>query len=430
MESSRASASSAKAPARVCLYCCIPAHEENRDRQLSPSQQWRRSLRRAVDDVTLRTTGRLVGRFFDYETVSGSNIGDIAIRTQIRAMIDEACGTLPVNWMEVGWGALDDRIVAEINETCDLLIIGGGAYFHLGRTGQDTTTATRFLADLTFLNRVQVPIVCLAVGASAVFTPTSVAQPKLDPLTFAQVQAFFEKCAAVSVRDHTSAGILPTVAGRLATVVPDPALYIESVAAGGGAGRPRIGLNLPFSGHFTQRLLQEYLRPVAETLRAAALRHDAKIVYFSHVSSERIVPHWLRLMGLEVEEVDADPAVIIEHYRGLTMHVGSMMHSCIFALANDVPTVALAYDIKLSALFELMNLQDRVVRLPEYSAETLNALIDDTMARRDTLSRAIADRRRELRPDLDREVREIAQLIERATLVRPAADRPHAAVAR
>lgn len=423
---------SLNAPARICLYCCIPAHEENRDRRPPSSQRWRRTLRRAVDDITLRATGRLVGRFFDYETVSGSNIGDIAIRTQIRSMIDDACGARPIEWMEVGWGALDDQIVVEINETCDLLVIGGGAYFHLGRTGPNAASAERFMADSPFLAQMRIPVVCLAIGASAVFTPSSVAEPRLDAPTAARVQAFLDTCAAVSVRDHASAKILPPAAGRPLSVVPDPALYAcpEQTPIHNGDGRPRIGLNLAFSGHFTQRLLHEYLKPIAETMRAAATRHDAKIVYFSHVSSERIVPHWLRLLGLEVEEVHADLAVIMQHYRGLTMHVGSMMHSCIFALANNVPTVGLAYDVKLCALFELLGLQQQSLKLPEFRSDTLGALIDDTMARRSVLSATIADRRRELRPSLDHQIDAIAQLIERSMSTRMVNERPQTVSAR
>ncbi len=385
-----------------------------------------------VDDVTLRATGRLVGRFFDYESVSGSNIGDIAIRKEVRSMIDDACGARPIAWTEVAWGALDDHAVAEINETCDLFVIGGGAYFHLGQAGQDTATAGRFLADQPFLSQIRVPIVCLAIGASTAFTPGSVAQPRLDALSAEQVGAFFEKCAAVSVRDHISAEILQAVVGRPLAVVPDPALFSfpEQADAPSGDGHPRIGLNLAFSGHFTQRLLHEYLRPVAETVRAAAARHNAKIIYFGHVNSERIVPHWLRMVGLEVEEVHADPATIMQHYRGLTMHIGSMMHSCIFALACDVPTVALAYDVKLPALFELLGMQQQSLKLPEFESDALSALIDDTVGRRNELSATIADKRRALRPSLDRQIDTIAQLIERTVSLRTADERPMSAIAR
>lgn len=392
----------------------------------------RRTLRHTLNDITLRATGRLVGRFFDYETASGSNIGDIAIRKMVRSMIDEACGARPIAWTEIGWGALDDETVAEVNETCDLFVIGGGAYFHLGQTGQDTAPANRFLLDPPYLSRIRVPIICLAVGASTVFTPHSVTQPRLDTLSTQQVQAFFAKCAAVSVRDHISAQILQPVAGRPLAVVPDPALYshAEQAPATSGDGRLRIGLNLPFSGHFTQRLLHEYLRPIAGTMRDVASRHNAKIIYFAHVSSEQIIPHWLRIVGLHVDEVHTDPATILQHYRGLTLHVGSMMHSCIFALANDVPTVALAYDVKLSALFELLGLQTQLLKLPEFDPHKLTTLIDNALARRDTLSATIADRRRQLRPSLDKQVGKIVHLIERSASERMADERPLSAFAR
>jgi hypothetical protein len=100
-----------------------------------------------------------------------------------------------------------------------------------------------------------------------------------------------------------SSDLIESVGIDRPSVVPDPVLYFGAPAPSLPLGpRPRIGLNLAFSGRMTQDLLRIALRPIAAAMKEVVRRHQATIVYILHSNSEQAVPGWLNELDVHPDE--------------------------------------------------------------------------------------------------------------------------------
>jgi polysaccharide pyruvyl transferase WcaK-like protein len=398
-------------PIRICLYCCIPQSKEDLQIEMTGLQRAKRVLRRQIDDWTLRTSGKLIARFFDYNDTSGSNRGDIALRRQTQNLISQALQPRQIAWMEIGWGELSAEAIAKINNESDFFVIGAGGYIHFGLASADLAAARAFENDVRLIEQLQIPVISFAIGSNLIFSQSNQTL-RIAESTKRALREFYKKTAKASVRElSTVSAIAAADIEKNVRLVPDPVLYLRGSSGSRRQQSPRIGLNLAFSGHMTQRLLQTSIDQIARAISRAAREHQATIVYFVHDGAEQGIPRWLKRFGVKCEVVDADPKGLADAYSDLTVHVGSMMHSSVLAMAQDIPTIGLAYGTKHVALFDLMQQSDYLLLLPGITSEQLTAKINDALANRDAITSQIAKRRAALRPALDAAVEDIANLV-------------------
>jgi len=66
-----------------------------------------------------------------------------------------------------------------------------------------------------------------------------------------------------------------------------------------------------------------------------------------------------------------DPKELIYLYSKMDLFIGSRMHSVIFSLVGNVPSIALAYQPKTTGTFDLVNLNDFVLDIKSFTEEEL-----------------------------------------------------------
>jgi colanic acid/amylovoran biosynthesis protein len=66
-----------------------------------------------------------------------------------------------------------------------------------------------------------------------------------------------------------------------------------------------------------------------------------------------------------------DPKELIYLYSKMDLFIGSRMHSAIFSLVGNVPSIALAYQPKTTGTFDLVNLNDFVLDIKSFTEEEL-----------------------------------------------------------
>ena len=81
--------------------------------------------------------------------------------------------------------------------------------------------------------------------------------------------------------------------------------------------------------------------------------------------------------GVEVFYLDKieNPKQLIYLYSKMNLFIGSRMHSAIFSLAGNVPTIALAYQPKTSGTFAFINLSNFVLDIKHFKEEELKEKI-------------------------------------------------------
>ena len=133
--------------------------------------------------------------------------------------------------------------------------------------------------------------------------------------------------------------------------------------------------------------IDEYLSKIANVLKNFKAVSDKKIkiyifpqvtvnqkdgdVEVSEILSEKIQN------GVEVFYLDKieNPKQLIYLYSKMNLFIGSRMHSAIFSLAGNVPTIALAYQPKTSGTFAFINLSNFVLDIKHFKEEELKEKI-------------------------------------------------------
>ncbi|TCI84774.1 polysaccharide pyruvyl transferase family protein [Tenacibaculum sp. M341] len=89
-----------------------------------------------------------------------------------------------------------------------------------------------------------------------------------------------------------------------------------------------------------------------------------------------------------------DPKKLIYLYSKMDLFIGSRMHSAIFALAGNVPTIALAYQYKTKGTFNLINLKDYVLDIRTFNeqdlAEKINYLLSANTEAKNIIKNEVA----------------------------------------
>jgi len=208
----------------------------------------------------------------------------------------------------------------------------------------------------------------------------------------------------IAVRDLTSVTLL----GKLGfsrddfQLIPDLAFQFPSAGKEVGAAllkrfgveadlqRPILGVTLIDWGAqnpaFTRQ--DRYEAAVAETIRLFLEETSGQVLLFSQVcgpkaaDDDRIPARRVAaaLAGTSVADrvhtIDAAvPAEILKAaYAYMDLFVGSRLHSNIFALAEGVPVIAIAYQDKTVGVLGMLDMDEWVVRIEDVTSDSLPAL--------------------------------------------------------
>lgn len=174
----------------------------------------------------------------------GRNFGDLALQAgQMRVLREDTSETLeflPIHCQETVFHA---DLIEAINETCDLLLLGGGGMiFH--RPEDSSRSGWQFNIAIEDLEKIKVPVATYGIGYNAFHFD----EMKLLPIAMQHLLATQAKAALFSVRNQGSRSAL--IAGGLngdrIEVIPDPGMYVaprKFSLPGGEEAELRIGLN-------------------------------------------------------------------------------------------------------------------------------------------------------------------------------------------
>lgn len=345
----------------------------------------RNRLRRALELAAWRLSGIWRAHYSTFEDRANSNRGDMAIRMGVRRQIARAFAGNELAIDEVAWGELGAAIAAAA--PYDLIVIAGGGYLFADADGR---LPPRFAADVEALAGTSAPAVAISIGLNRLIMPDERAPAAaFHPDQHALIRRFIDRVDLISVRDDATREAMAAVDPACGRVIVDPAFLLVSTFDARRAkprdGRPlAVGLNLAFHGAHASLINRRLLRETVEALRSFAASTPVRFTYFVHSDSERAIVTALRLWGIPVEAVDGGVDAMLAAYKLQDMHVGQMLHSTIFAMASGVPALAIAYDTKSRAFFDLFGL----------GAYCLDATAADRHTLLAAMCRLTADRRK------------------------------------
>jgi polysaccharide pyruvyl transferase WcaK-like protein len=372
-------------------------------RQLSKPLPWPIKFKRVIK--LLRDIYRFQHKlefccdYRDYNVDHASNIGDMAIAETTRHYFCQYHAQC--DFSNVDWGGIDALRTVHAQRRIDLLTMAGSGYFHFDHGGR---LPKRLANDLRFLCDTGIPYVFLGIGVNQSIAPNG----KMCPTTpsgedVAIMTALLAGARLIAVRDEYSAAFLSAHTRQPVHLVGDLALHTAEALGLGATSRqahgqaPLIGINFPFHGPNSNRLLLANFPAYVRALEEIQQQSDCSFRYITHHACEYPIPRLLRAAGLKLDIVHTGLAGTCRAYRDLDLHIGGMLHSCILAASSGTPWIAIAYDIKHKNFNRLMDMDAYYQDARDFSASMLTMLALQALKRRAELRARINRRRIELR---------------------------------
>ncbi len=329
----------------------------------------------------------------NYQDPTALNRGDQAIVDAVLAKLkqrDDALAFKRTNWQRL----------EEVPSTASMVAICGGGYLFLDRQAQ---LARRVEADLEMFRDVATPVVMFGVGINQLLEPGRARAQKVVEPTARTLEAMLARADLISVRDWTTQRMLQQYTDKPVHMVADPALYLAPPRPAGRAAPPilRVGINFPFHGLTSTAHLRRNLRLYVELLQRIRQALSCSFFYMVHYETETMVAQLLKDAGVPLTVVAGEPRQLVAAYGELDLHLGGMLHSCILSASAGTPCIGLAYDVKHTGFFEVMDLPDYCVSAVELDVDRVFAAVRQAHAEQQPLREKILARRVALEQTFD-----------------------------
>lgn len=366
--------------------------------RLGVAERLKRELKHALHlrrDFRGLKTGQLATLDYrNYGRHQSTNIGDQAISDVIAltlATLRPELSLTPVNWGD--YPALRQSLSASPGN--DWLLVAGGGYVFLQTDGQ---LSDRLRRDLELCDKHQLKLALVGIGINQqTDTTNNVLISERDAST---LRDLLQRSSVISVRDAFTQQVLQGYTDKDVLLAGDPALHLASKLAISTSDAPRdrtprIGLNLPFHGPTSTALLRQNLQAYGAALHKLQAQTNCRYFYFQHYDTEAVIPSFLRQLGVTVTRVPNDIPTMLQAYADLDLHIGGMLHSCIFAHSVDTPCIGLAYDVKHHGFFDLFGLTEHCMSAfhfnPDVLLRTVRQILDDQTELRTKIRRTRQD---------------------------------------
>ncbi|MES0808276.1 polysaccharide pyruvyl transferase family protein [Roseibium sp. SCPC15] len=291
------------------------------------------------------------------------NYGDLALQQgQMRVLREDSSKPLDFLPIHCQQTVFHTDLIDRINETCDLLVLGGGGMiFH--RPEDSSQSGWQFNISRENLDRLKIPVATYGIGYNAFHFD----QMKLLPVAMEHLKATQDKASLFSVRNQGSKDAL--VAGGLdegrIDVIPDPGMYVSPYRfklPGADDAGLKIGLN--WAGdrpHFrfsepwekNRQALIEALCDAFEEMKAAS--PSLKVFFIPHLVDRIDSDVWQLFsdrLGETIVNLEdsashiyppsfAQAAFLADTYRQMDITVGMRGHANIIPFGMNTVTVGL-----------------------------------------------------------------------------------------
>ncbi|MGI8351378.1 polysaccharide pyruvyl transferase family protein [Niallia circulans] len=148
-----------------------------------------------------------------------------------------------------------------------------------------------------------------------------------------------------------------------------------------------------------EKALENYKKTIVETITTISQELNSVFVFIPQVifqgDDDRIIAKEIKSKlekqeSLIILENDISPNEIKELISRFDMFLGTRMHSNIFALGAEVPTVAIAYEHKTNGIMGVLELDDYVIDIEDVTPEKLNNLVNKCYKQNKELRNKIA----------------------------------------
>ena len=395
---------------RVLIYTPIPSDEAYQPISRSLFERLRNRMRRHLELLAWRATGIWRAHYSTFEDATGSNSGDIAIRVAVVRQLERILPGRSVDIVEVCWGKLGEALAR--HGTPDLIVIAGGGFFFADR---DSCLPPRFSGDVAAMESVSCPVIGVSLGLNQHLGSDDKGAFHFDPSQHDVLARFMKRIDLCAVRDRTTQEAISAVAGEAPPVVVDPAFLVGArmpLWRGPVAQRSTlmVGVNVSFHGAYATTFNRTLLTSLARALYRLSQNNPVQFVYFVHSDGEHGIVKALRRFGIPLTVVEGDVDTMLRAYRQLDIHVCQMLHSAILATSVGVPTLNLAYDIKCTAFFDLLELPQWCRNETNISTDELFTSLTDLLASREEVVSHLSAQRVRLAEDAAPFYRRIAAL--------------------
>ncbi len=256
-------------------------------------------------------------------------------------------------------------------------MVAGSGYIHPKKTGN---LPARVFSDYDAIKKSGCRVSLIGIGVNVLLDWDHSKATSLTADSRAVLEALFGICSSITVRDEQSQKFIRQLGNYNTPIIGDPALFLSEQFSEPTIQRQdtklRIGLSIPFHGIEPTEWIRSNIKEFIEFLRKLQQSKNAKFEYYLHYDSERLVYEVMRDSGLDVTLRDGDTHTLLSHYRCLDLHIGGMLHSCIMASSQRIPTIALAYDAKHFGFFKLLEREEFCIYNQSLDYSKLNNLID------------------------------------------------------
>ncbi len=258
--------------------------------------------------------------------------------------------------------------------------------------------------------------------------PVAIAPQSMGPFNKAMDIAAFRnvmrKLDLVMVREKISVDLMKDM-GLNSILVPDCAFlanYIEDLSCAASRSVEKIDngcINIGMTvldwswaiANRTDSTCKDYLHKIADTLAALEITNLAVHLFSqTDVLTERSdydvakeLADMLQDQGIKsvVHDPENTASDLCHLYKKMDLFLGSRMHSCIFAVTQAVPVVALAYQPKTLGVLNWVSDLLKILPIDTFKTEQLESALRDTLANREQLSANLKVRAAEFRKETE-----------------------------
>ena len=251
---------------------------------------------------------------------------------------------------------------AALEET-DLLIIGGGnAIFDLSPA---TLSAQRFDQVVTLANKHHTKIFVSSIGIGPFCTK------KQQQAAIATLN----KCDAVTFRDQRSYAYLQNAQHSAAYASVDPVFLLPEKQSFEELGKQRephqkIGIcviDYRITGCPQKEYLQ-YLEEMSHLIRELVSSKREIVLFSSEIQDyetvESVYSEFRECSQVQLIVI-TDKEELLELYQGLSLIIGTRMHSMIVAVSQFVPIIGLSWQQKVVEMFKNLEMEEDVLPIEE-----------------------------------------------------------------
>ena len=335
----------------------------------------------------------------NYDNTTPINIGDVAITEAVAKYFIDNYSDAVIEYCN--WNNLSELNRVNPLSRTDWIVIPGGGYFMFSK---ENKIANRISIDTDIFAATGANVVMFGVGINRPGHASNDNSPVSQNCSDI-IKRLLSLSKLISVRDLYSKEFLETYTHKSIELIGDSALHLASQLGISQLTQeerihresPVIGLNFSFHGPVSNIVLKRNIHKYIDFLKDLQLICNCSYYYIIHYESDFFIPKLLASKGIKTTVIYGTTSVLLKAYSELDLHIGGMLHSCIFSYCVDTPAIGLAYDIKHLGFFKLFGATENCLSVFDFDNDLLLRRTLDILSAPEPIRFKIATRRAELK---------------------------------